>query len=217
LPLHPAFAILIALAISSFGMKPVTQRRAWSTRAWLLFWSLCSVALAIALLWLPIRLAQNFSLSSVVAAVAAVLAVVCVWWFIARPRTVTPLVLVGLAGAGMQVVLFAAFLPTLSDLWITERAARSIARIAPTSVVAAGYSEPSLVFVVGTHTQLVDASVAAKVLNRTPHSAALIEERELPMFMQALTPGSAVERDVIQGFNYSRGKQVRLHVFAAGP
>jgi hypothetical protein len=45
--------------------------------------------------------------------------------------------------------------------------------------------------------------------------SAIVEERELPTFLRALSPHVAVERGVVDGFNYSQGKRVRLHIFQA--
>jgi hypothetical protein len=87
-----------------------------------------------------------------------------------------------------------------------------------TAVAVVGYDEPSIVFENGTATKLLSAQQAAAWVAQGPR-AALIEERELPTFTAALpSPAPVTERTVIEGFDYSNGHRVRLHVFvpAAG-
>ena len=84
-------------------------------------------------------------------------------------------------------------------------------------VVAAGYAEPSLMFLVGSHLAFrPDGITAARSLGKG-RTAALVEEANVKGFLAeaarlGLHPRVAA---TIDGFNYSRGKSARLTLFVS--
>jgi hypothetical protein len=82
-------------------------------------------------------------------------------------------------------------------------------------VAAAGYQEPSLVFLAGTDTKLIDGSDAADFLRGGECRFAVVEQRyERAFLRRAETAGiryAAPQR--IDGYNYSNGRAVSLGVY----
>jgi hypothetical protein len=107
--------------------------------------------------------------------------------------------------------------PRLDQLWVSPRAAALVAKNAhrgdPPPVLA-GYTEPSLVFLLGTETRLTDGTGAAEV-GAFQGGLALIEDSERPAFLAHLAEieADAVQVDQLGGFNYSRGRKVHITLY----
>jgi hypothetical protein len=136
-----------------------------------------------------------------------------------RPALAAALSL-GVLGHG---VLAAAVAPWLEPLWLSARleAALRHARLLPRQgmaeapVAAAGYAEPSLVFALGTATELDGPGAAAQAV--VENRPAIVEDRENRAFRRALTSlgGRAREVAEVDGVNYSKGDPVRLRIYVA--
>jgi 4-amino-4-deoxy-L-arabinose transferase-like glycosyltransferase len=109
--------------------------------------------------------------------------------------------------------------PGLTQLWIAPRVAAMLQSHWPAGVTfaAAGFAEPSLVFLCGTDTELLpNGAEGARFLAAGSNRAVLVDRRDRDAFMAeadalALTPRFVAEVD---GFNYSNGRRVRLDLFA---
>lgn len=127
------------------------------------------------------------------------------------------------AGVAAAVVLYAcaygAVLPAIDGVWISRQAERAVAAARPcptTTVASAGYSEPSLVFLLGTDTRLTHGAGAAEALASDPACAlALVESREDAEFRSALKGLVPVELNRLSGFNYNTGKRITLSLYGA--
>jgi len=135
-----------------------------------------------------------------------------------------------IAAAGVLTILghgaFAAlFAPRLAPLWLSARTeqalsdARLLPRqgIAPAPVAVAGYAEPSLVFALGTPTDLGGVDQAVKALaERRP---AVIEGREQAAFEAAMKASRVRAREIarIDGLDYSNGDETSLRLYAPIP
>lgn len=138
------------------------------------------------------------------------------------PRTALIAALgLGILGHG---ALAAGLAPRLDPLWLSARteAAMAKARLLPRQGVAdapvavAGYAEPSLVFALGTPTELEDAPEAARAI--AEKRPAVVEAREEPAFRRALAAaGVRAPRQVavVRGQDYSNGDQMTLRVYEA--
>ncbi len=126
-----------------------------------------------------------------------------------------------LAGVAAAAILYAgtygAVLPAIDGVWVSRQVARAVAahRPCPDSVVAsAGYTEPSLVFLLGTPTRLVHGAVAAAHLTGGGACAlALIADREEADFQGALGTAVPARLAEVSGFNYNTGKRVHLTLY----
>ncbi len=153
------------------------------------------------------------------------------------------LALAGLVGAGLLIqrrqraalmaalclgllghaALAAAFVPGLGPLWLSARLEQAMADnrllprqgVAEAPVAVAGFAEPSLVFALGTATELGGPVEAAQaILDSRP---AIVEAREEPAFRAALKAlgGRAQEVAKVKGLNYSKGDPMTLRVYVA--
>jgi hypothetical protein len=130
----------------------------------------------------------------------------------------------GLGVAG-HAALAAGLVPSLDPLWLSDRTERAMADarllprqgVADAPVAVAGYAEPSLVFALGTPTELEGAAEAARAIaERRP---AVVEAREEVAFRQALRAEGvqAVQVAEVSGLDYSNGDEMTLRVYQARP
>jgi hypothetical protein len=114
-------------------------------------------------------------------------------------------------------LIFGTVLPGTAALWPSRSAAALVApwREPGTPIAVAGYSEPSLVFQLGTFTQLGDAAAAAALMGRQGKALALIAGDQEDAFRTAATAiGLHVQAEgTIRGFNISRGKWISLTLY----
>jgi 4-amino-4-deoxy-L-arabinose transferase-like glycosyltransferase len=125
----------------------------------------------------------------------------------------------GLVGHGMLV---AGLAPRLEPLWLSRRVEAILARerllprqgITAGPVAVAGYAEPSLVFGVGTTTDLEGPIEAADAL--ADNRPAVVEAREQVAFEAALKTLNVRPRLVgqVSGLDYSNGDKTTLRIYA---
>jgi hypothetical protein len=84
-------------------------------------------------------------------------------------------------------------------------------------VAVTGYSEPSLVFLLGTATELTDGEQAAQAI--VQGRPAVVEAREEDAFRKTLTAEGLTPRPVavVEGQNYSDGDRERLTIYRGEP
>ena len=87
----------------------------------------------------------------------------------------------------------------------------------PGPVAVAGYAEPSLVFALGTETELDDGAEAADAV--ADGQPALVESRQTSAFLAGLTKNrtAAQAAGAVSGFDYSDHKTVTLTLWRAKP
>ncbi|WP_334162379.1 ArnT family glycosyltransferase [Phenylobacterium sp.] len=131
--------------------------------------------------------------------------------------------LVSALGLGVlgHAALAAGLAPRLDPLWLSDRtehalaAARLLPRqgVAEAPVAVAGFAEPSLVFALGTPTELEGAEEAAQAI--AEGRPAVVEAREEADFRAALAAAGAQARlvTVIEGLDYSNGDEMTLRVY----
>lgn len=126
----------------------------------------------------------------------------------------------GLAG---HAALAAAFAPRLDPLWLSSRLEQAMEQnrllprqgVAEAPVAVAGFAEPSLVFALGTATELDGPAEAAQAV--VENRPAIVEGREESAFRAALVARGGRTREVakIEGLNYSKGDPMTLRVYVA--
>ncbi|HWL81076.1 MAG TPA: glycosyltransferase family 39 protein [Roseomonas sp.] len=131
----------------------------------------------------------------------------------------------GLAAAILAVPLYAVVLggvlPRLTAPWIGPRLAELLTEAAPSGQVQGqfgivGYHEPSLVFATGADTVLLrDGAAAAEFLAGAPGRIVAVGDRDIAPFRAALEQRALAVRDLgtVEGYNYTRGRRLTLHVF----
>lgn len=215
LPTYPALAMMVGATLFAVRDGTYDMLAGALPKVWYAVWSLVGLALAGAAIALPVVYGDGITPWAIPAAIGAVGAVVMAWWQIVRRRFLNAM---GAAMAGAVVTyasVFPGIMPNLEDFWVSARVAEAADRHAPGGpVAAAGYHEPSLVFLTDTGTALTGGSGAATFLRDHPDGLAAVEGRQLDAFRDSADGVREVE--VIEGFNYSRGKRVTMHLFVNG-
>ena len=127
--------------------------------------------------------------------------------------------LMGLFTAGILVhfVIFAGVVPQLSRIHIADAVAQNLASSGrqPTAIAAAGYHEPSLVFLLGRDVLLVDSREAALFLAEAPDGVALVEARQQTAFLDmARRLGLQLAApEQLSGYNMSKGQDVVILIY----
>jgi 4-amino-4-deoxy-L-arabinose transferase-like glycosyltransferase len=132
---------------------------------------------------------------------------------------------IGSAALGLGVLthiaLTAGLAPALQDLWLSRRAAALLAAqnldprngVALGPVAVVGYGEPSLVFLLGTETELDTPTEGADAL--ASGQPVLVEQKQEPAFQQAIKSDGARASlaGEVRGFDYSIGKTRDLKLY----
>jgi 4-amino-4-deoxy-L-arabinose transferase-like glycosyltransferase len=207
LPLFPALALLAGGALSQ-GLASRLTRPARSADVIVkVLWVAVTVALAALLIALPPRFGGK--VSPIAVAAAPVLLGLAVLLLLSRGRRpVRTAGLVAATAAAFTVPAAVAVAPRLDSLWLSRSAAELLARHPPRpgeAVLSVGYSEPSLVFLLGTETRLITAAPSDQQLANA--GLALVSDRYDSEFQQALMErGLAARRiDRVSGLDYSAG------------
>ncbi len=141
-----------------------------------------------------------------------------------RRHSARALVTAGALGIAAHVALTAGLIPHLEPLFLSKDIADAMdrAKVSPRSgaagpVALTGYSEPSLIFQLGTATELTDGEGAADAVSEG--RPAVVEGREEKPFREAMAQLGLTPRPVgtIDGLNYSDGDKERLTIYRGEP
>jgi len=208
LPLIPALCLIGA----AWALDPNRVSPVWLRRGSLGMSVLAAALLGLGAAALPAVVGTGWS-PRVLLGVPTLLAAGLIGWLLVRRG-------LGFALVAMPLLtwsFFGAELPKLSEVWIAPRVARVLPPGAP--FASAGFAEPSLVFLCGTNTTLLaNGRDAARFLNNGAGRVILVDERDLPSF-EAEAQRLGVQPHLlasVSGYNYSRGKRVRLQLFTNG-
>ncbi len=218
LPLFPALALLAAAALADgVSYPPATWARRFDVLVKLL-WVVVSLGLATLLIGLPLRFGDQIAIAGVFGAVLLLALTGAALWYRPGPGITTGLI----AALSLAFAIPAAqgVLPGLDRLWLSRAAAGLVARHPPAEgarLVAVGYSEPSLVFLLGTDLRLAAPEGAAEAL--AGGGEALVSGREDAMFRQALGARGLVVQPVgsVSGLDYSNGQRMMLTLYDVAP
>ncbi|MFL5333384.1 MAG: ArnT family glycosyltransferase [Geminicoccaceae bacterium] len=227
LPTYPAIACLTAAAATTAGAWATrTGRlrhwRGWAFRGFAGIWLVWGVCLSLGLpllLWQQEGRFDGWSWGIGAGATVLVIATVV---FVQKTQPGRAALAGMLAATLAYANDYAMVLPGLDEIWISPRVAAAVSalRPCPDSVLASSsFSEPSLVFLVGTDTKLVNATEAANHLLADPRCAlALVDARQDREFLARMAERGASPRRLteIAGINYSTGRRLDLSLYA-GP
>ncbi len=216
LPLYGALAWLLAAALS----RPIgaISRFAGAALGLIGGVALAGVAVALAVLYGgdSSRLWAGLTAALVLGAAAAGVVLL----FSTR-RAGAALLLAGGLGVLGHDALAAGLAPSLQPLWVSPRVAEALKRagidprngVTPGPVAVAGYGEPSMVFLLGAHTELGEADDAASAIS--DGRPAIVEARQRAAFLAALKTqdGAAAPAGEVKGLDYSTGKPVDLFLY----
>ncbi|MGE4221506.1 MAG: ArnT family glycosyltransferase [Alphaproteobacteria bacterium] len=222
LPVYPALAMIAAAGtLGAFGWTG-NAGKGW--RFWVPagIWGALTVAAAIAAPALPVIAGRGFDILAVFAAVLAVILLVAAFMAIRRDQRHAAVALCLGASLITAAAVFQRVLPQLDDVWISPRLAAAVAAhgsCPDTQVASAGYTEPSLVFLLGTDTQLVGGAQAALFLAGGPCRMAIVEHAHREAFdaAAATLPTAPQEVAALRGFNLNGGRRLDFAIFRMPP
>ena len=211
LPLYPAIAILTVGALERRVLS-----RSWLKRgaAW---WfvipagaSVLAVVGAIALTRHPVFLAWPFIAAALIFGLFA-------WWLYEDGRAERSLLNAVVSAMLLAIAVYGIVLPSLRPLFPSPEIARKLRNVVCVGpkAAAAGFHEPSLVFMTGTSTLLTDGSGAADFLGHGSCRFALVESRAERSFA-ARAEAIGLRYNVasrIDGYNFSQGKAISIAIF----
>ncbi len=211
LPLYPAIAIL---TIGTLERRVLS--RSWLMRGaawWFVIPALASVVAVVGAVTLtrqPVFLAWPFLAAALIFGLFA-------WWLYDDNRAERSLLNAVVAAMFLAVAIYGVVAPAVTPLFPSAeiaRALRNVACVGP-KAAAAGFHEPSLVFMTGTTTMLTDGSGAADFLGQGSCRFALVEQRSERGFAQR-AEAIGLRYDVaarIDGYNISQGRAVLITIF----
>ena len=211
LPLYPAIAILTVGALERRVLSRSWLRRgaAW----WFAIPAILSVVAVVGAITLtrqPVFLAWPFVAAALIFGLFA-------WWLYDDNRAERSLLNAVVAAMFLAAALYGVVLPALTPLFPSAeiaRALRNVVCVGP-KAAAAGFHEPSLVFMTDTSTLLTDGSGAADFLGQGSCRFALVEQRSERGFAQraeaiGLRYNAAAR---IDGYNISQGRAVSIAIY----
>ena len=219
LPLYPAIALLAGGALADGLAKRLVGPALFVDRAVGVLWGAVTIVLGVTLLILPLWFGGTVS-PSVMVAVPVMLGLACLLFF----RDWQPMRAAGLVAAISAAFVVPAALavaPELDYVWPSRSAAAALARHPPgpgEAVLSVGYSEPSLVFLLGTATRLVTAQPGDGQLAGA--GMALVNDRYDAEFLRSLGRRGLTARalDRVEGLDYSaRGAELVLTLYRLEP
>jgi hypothetical protein len=184
--------------------------------------ALVAVALAVGAVYLAINYGEGPALLwAALTAIALFVAATMGSFLALQKRDLAALATVIPLGVLAHMMLTGGAAPALDPLWVSERVAVDLDEadidprngVTPGPVAVAGFEEPSLVFALGSRTELTDANGAAIAIAQG--RPAIVEGHAIGAFKQAVIDHGTRAKLVrhVPGFNYSKGKAVDLFLY----
>src|SRR5436305_1606622 len=211
LPLYPAIAILTVGALERRVLSRSWLRSgaAW----WFVVPALASVIAIVGAIMLtrqPVFLAWPFVAAALIFGLFA-------WWLYDDNHAERSLLNAVVATMFLAIAIYGVVVPALTPVFPSAeiaRALRNVVCVGP-KAAAAGFHEPSLVFMTGTSTLLTDGSGAADFLGQGSCRFALVEQRSERGFAQR-AEAIGLRYNVanrIDGYNISQGRAISIAIF----
>jgi 4-amino-4-deoxy-L-arabinose transferase-like glycosyltransferase len=211
LPLYPAIAILIAGAI---------EQQALSGKRWLVritvHWPLFAALLSIAAIVAVMMLRRQLGFLAWPFAAAAMIFGFFAWRLFDEDGAERSFLRAAVAAQLVAIAVFGAIVPLLRPLFPSAALAEAVnPRCEGPRYAAAGYHEPSMVFLFGTSILLTDGAGAADFLQAGGCRFAMVDARQERAFAQRAeaiglryAPGPRID-----GFNYNAGRAITVAVY----
>lgn len=217
LPVYPALALLVALAVDAAEAGEFRWLRHWATRAIYVIGLLLMGGFAVGAFVLPIVTGDGVvwaGLISIIAFVAVSFYTVPRLW---RGQIRNALLVSALAAPLVFAPIYSTVIPSVNTIWMSREIGKEVATLklpATTKLFASGYTEPSLAFYLGSGLRLAPPYRIGTVL---PDKGwlAVIGQTATAKFRSAMAKrGIRVEAvGTVSGFNYSRGRQTTVTLY----
>ena len=221
LPTYPAIALLATVGLLDGYPRLVLANRRWLLALTVTVWLLVGTAFAVLFTLAPACLDNTFSWPQAVAGLLLMLSQGVALYLVLRGRRPAAVATLSLGALIFLPLVFSTTLPSLQHLWLSREIVRTAEAVSPCKqwrIVAAGYGEPSLVFMAGTGTLLTpDATLAASTLRADRCRIAVVDDKHKAAFLAAFADAVPPrELGSIAGLNTGLGKQRPLFLYAQG-
>ena len=226
LPVFPALAVLLVCAVEvPLPGDPKSGKLRYKVQRYLALvgeYAMLAIAglLATVVLWAAITHGgqtggRAFSFAMISLALLAVVFWQGILWH--RGGGIRPVAIILLVGVLFNFSLISGLLPALSRLHVSTAIDRAITslKLNPPAIAAAGFHEPSLVFLRGSDLLLLNGPEAALFLAEAPGGLAIVENRQREAFlaMAGQLGEELLPPYQISGFNVSKGNDVLIFLY----
>ena len=218
LPVVPAAVLLLLWSVDRVvTLSPVRQKLYLSGQY--LFLALGTVLIAAVMAAAVLFGGQSVRLAVAMAVAAMLLAGLALWQGHCWIQTGDYLHLMALfiVGMLMHFTVFAGVVPHLARVHVASGVAERLISSGsqPVAIAAAGYHEPSLVFLLGRDVLLVDSREAALFLAEAPDGVALVEARQQAAFLDTARRIRLrlAAPEQLSGYNMSKGQDVVILIY----
>ncbi len=224
LPVYPALALLTGAALAAAAQGEwVAPLRAWWARGTYAGWAAIAFGIAALPAALPIIMGGSFTawsaLGIAVGVAVAIVGVTRAW----RGQPAIALAAAVIGALPLYGSIYQGVLPALDALWLSRGAHALVATHSPHGelrpVVAGGYREPSLVFMLGSDTALPEPHELVDAFAERPEALALMGLDTVDVFVEESGARGIELRALgaVSGLNYSKGKRETLTLFERVP
>ena len=222
LPTYPAIAILTSAALWKISERwhgPISFLGKGLFYFYMILWCLVGVILAVgSVIWAHFMTGEWYYAAMIGAVTVLCLIGYVIYCFYKRNVQRASLFSI-LAALIVYIQLFVILIPSLQPEWLSYKIARTVHFLKPcqeTVLASASYSEPSLVFLVGKETQLINVMKTAAFLEKNKVCGmALVDRKDQKAFKEYLDKDN-ISVDLlgeIKGLNYSTGKKLNLGLY----
>ena len=226
LPVFPALAVLLVCAVEvPLPGDPKSGKLRYKFQRYLALvgeYAMLAIAgvLAAVVLWAAITHGgqtggRAFSFAMISLALLAVVLWQGILWH--RGGGIRPVAIILLVGVLFNFSLISGLLPALSRLHVSTAIDQAITslKLNPPAIAAAGFHEPSLVFLRGSDVLLLNGPEAALFLAEAPGGLAIVEDRQREAFlaMAGQLGEELLPPYQIIGFNVSKGNEVLIFLY----
>jgi 4-amino-4-deoxy-L-arabinose transferase-like glycosyltransferase len=212
LPVYPAVAILIAGVVDSQMLAHQPWLRRGTT-----WWFVLPMILSVGAIAALVKFGQQLGLLAWPFAAASMIYGLWAWRLYQADGPERALLRAMVASILLAVAIYAVVVPSLNSVFPSVALSQIVrdTDCKNPQIVAAGYEEPSLVFLTSTNTKFADGTDAADFLRHGGCRLALIESRHERAFLrraEAIGLRYAPPQR-FEGFNYSVGRAVTISVY----
>ena len=217
LPLFPVIALLTVRILC----EPPASLYRWGTKTLSAFIWIIPMAAFLALSIFVWQTEHRILLSALPFVVISGALAWLSWRYICRQEPLKALPIACIAALPFSWGVFLS-LPTLETLRMSPQLANSVKEVMRENpacknpqIVTAGYREPSLVFLVGTHLKMQNGEEAAAFLKGDGCKIAFIAEKERARFEQGIINHAITPKrfQTIKGFNKNGGRKMTIDVY----
>jgi 4-amino-4-deoxy-L-arabinose transferase-like glycosyltransferase len=211
LPLYPAIAILIAAALD----RGTVARERWAVRG-IAWWFVLPTLMGVVGLVALVSLERRLGLPAWPFIAGAMIFGLLAWRLYEADGTERALLRATAASILLATGMYSVILPSL-EIYPSAALARAVksSGCEHPQAAAAGFQEPSVVFLLGTRTQLTDGAGAAEFLREGACRFALVEQRQERSFVQRAeaTGVRYAAGPRVEGINVGAGRMVSIAIY----